>query len=133
MKRLFVVWAFIAGMMSACATIHTPTGVQRHLFFQRGIILMITHTCSDHGRLYQAGRGLVADVRGAEPANVPMVPVVFGDREIQMTFQSLDEAGRVRTVFVERFLIDDWSTTSQTWTISDSNWTGGGGRQSRCR
>lgn len=131
MKKLFIL-ALVAVAVSGCAVKYqTPRGSSTHVFWQRGIMLMVTHTCTDHGKVYQAGRGLVADIIGAEPVNIPLDPAPIGSREIQVTLQSLDQNGNAKFVFVERFQIDYYSTTSQTWTISDSGWSGGG-RQARC-
>ncbi len=98
---------------------------------QRGMTLQVTHTCTDLGRLYQTGVGLVADIRGAEPREFFLEPAVWGDREIQVTFQSLDQNDKVVGVYAEKFNTDRTSTT-KTWIISNRRFGGSGGTHSSC-
>jgi hypothetical protein len=134
--KIFVL-ALVALATSACtASIRTPYGIQQYVFWQRGIILQVTHTCTDKGRLYQAGEGLIAEIVGAEPRDIPLMPAMLGDQQIQVTLQSIDESNKAVQIFVETFHIDYYSTTAQTWIITNSRsgyWGGGGGgRRSWC-
>ncbi len=131
MKKFFVC-VLIALAVGGCANYQGPQGPRTVVFLQRGVILQVTHTCTGLAEVHQAGRGLVAVIRGARPQNVPMSPVIWGDREIQVTLISLNESGNVAGTHVERFYIDNASTTSQTWLLSNT-WGGSPSRQSRCR
>ncbi len=129
MKRILV--ALLLAMLSACANIVTPTGTERHWFPQRGIVLQVIHTCTSVGNLYQAGRGHVRSIVGPQPVEVPLGPGIYGDRDITVSFQSLDDNGRVVGTYIERFAIDQYSTTARTWLIGRGGWTGGH-RTSQC-
>lgn len=121
----------VAVVVSGCAQRYmTPEGPRTHFFLQRGVMLQVTHTCTDRGVLYQAG-GVVVTVLGATPRNIPLDPVLF-DRNINVTFQSLDQNGNVVGTFSQRFPINQRSTTTEIWTISDGNRSGGSGKYSRC-
>ena len=126
--RVFLA-VLMAFAMSGCA-VRTSSG--RVFFFQRGIVLQLIHTCTDRAMVYQAGPGFVQEVVGATPVDIPLQPPVLGGRQIQVTVQSVDSAGKVTGTFVESFSIDQYSTTTQVWVIGESGWSGGG-RQSRCR
>ena len=128
MRQLFIL--ALAVMASGCATVGGRTVV----FLQRGIILTVIHTCTDKAMVYQSGRGMVAEVVGATPADLLLGPAILGDREIGVTVQSFAN-GRVVGTSSMGFNIDRNSTTSQTWTISDDRTSGGWGqgmRRSRC-
>lgn len=127
MKRVFLV--IFAVLASGCV-VRTSSG--RIFFLQRGIVLQLVHTCTDQARVYQAGPGLVAEVVGATPVDIALEPPVLGGREIQVTVQSIDAAGKVTGTYVEPFYIDNYSTTTQTWVIGSTGWSGGG-RQARCQ
>lgn len=132
MKRLLVA-TLVALVSTACATVLMPNGQSgRVIFLQRGIVLQVVHTCTDKARLHQAG-GIVMDILGAEPRDIPMVPAVFGDDRISVTLQSLDATGKVVRTHSATFQIGR-STATQQWIIGDDSgdW-GGGGRHSRCR
>lgn len=114
--------------LTGCAQVMMPGGQrQRVLFLQRGVIVQVVHTCTDHGRLYQAG-GVVVDILGAEPRDIPMTPAIFGDDQISVTFQSLDASGKVVRTHSASFYVDQQSTTTQSMVISDqySGWSGRG-------
>ncbi|MDO8569339.1 MAG: hypothetical protein Q7R89_00930 [bacterium] len=132
MKKLFALLVLAMLVVSGCATIGAPMGRERVWFLQRGVLLQVTHTCTDHGRLYQAGVGLVANIHGAEPQEIPLGPAIWGDREIRATLQSLNAAGKVVKVYVESFSIDQYSTMAQTWLISDGGGGGNPSRHARC-
>ena len=132
MKRFLVV-AMVAVAVAGCvARIGDPMGSRTIVFLQRGLIVQVTHTCTDLARVYQAGVGLVAEVRGAAPQEIPMGPALAGDRGIHVTIQSINPEGKVVGVYGEGFWIDHASTTAQAWAITMSGWSGGG-RQSRCQ
>ena len=95
----------------------------------RGVFLQITHTCTDYGRLYQSGYGLVKEVVGATPQGVQLDPVGY-DREVRVTFQSLNQKGEVVSTYGASFRTDGYSDQAQTWTISSRSTSVGG--QSRC-
>jgi hypothetical protein len=130
MKKFLKLWAigFLAFTVANCA-VSTSRG--RVLFLQRGVILQITHTCTDTAVVYQAGRGQIDVIDGATPSDVVLAPIVPGERTVSVTVQSVGAAGRVTGTYVDTFYIDQYSTTTQTWVIGGSGWTGGG-RTSQC-
>ena len=131
MRKLFLalITLVVVAFMGGCAA-RTSGGV--HFFLQRGVILQITHTCTDRAQVHQAGPGLIREVLGATPVSVGLQPAMWGDRRIHVTVQSIDDAGRVVGSYTQVFAVDSRSTTAETWTISDNRSGGGGGRYSRC-
>ena len=95
----------------------------------RGVFLQITHTCTDYGRLYQSGYGLVKEVVGATPQGVQLDPVGY-DYQVEVTFQSLNKEGQVVGTYAATFWVSQYTGTAQ-WIISNRS-TGGGGIQSHC-
>ena len=95
----------------------------------RGVFLQITHTCTDAGRLYQSGYGLVKEVTGATPQGVQLDPVGY-DKDVRLTFQSLNRGGEIVATYNASFRADYYSNQAQTWTISSRSV--GGWEQSRC-
>ena len=134
-----VAWAvsvlFLLGILTGCTQKYIgPSGqIERAFFLQRGIMLQVVHTCTGRARLYQAG-GVVIDLIGATPRNIPLGPAIFGDDEISVTLQSLDANGNVVRTHAASFYIDQRSTTAVAWIISDSasGWSGRG-RVMSCR
>ncbi len=106
---------------------------RRPLFLQRGIVLQITHTCTDTAVVYQAGRGQIDVIDGATPIDVALGPIVPGERTISVVVQSVNAAGKVSGTYAETFYIDNYSTTTKTWIIGGSGgWAGGDGRTTQC-
>mgnify|MGYP003393370309 CR=1 FL=1 len=118
----------VAIVASGCA-VRTSSGT--HYFLQRGIVLQLIHTCTDLARVYQGGRGLVSEVAGATPVDIPLDPTIPGEQMISVTVQSINTLGRVSGTYLQTLYIDSRSTTTQSWIISDG-YGGGGGRQSQC-
>lgn len=132
MKRLASL-AIVAILATGCvARIGDPMGPRTVLFLQRGVILQVTHTCTDIARVYQAGVGLVAQIHGATPQEIPMGPALVGDRAISVTVQSVGVDGKVVGMYSDTFSIDVHSTTARSWIISSRVDRGGWGRTSRC-
>lgn len=104
-------------------------GVGALVLAQRGIDLQVTHTCTDRGKLYQAGVGLIADIRGAEPREFFLEPAAGSKLEIHVTFQSLDQNDKIVGVYVEKF--NTKRTPVQTWVIGGRQ-SGSGGKHSSC-
>ena len=121
-------------VQGCAARLMTPQGPETVVFLQRGIILQVTHTCTDFARLYQAGKGLVGNVKGVEPHEIPLEPSIWGDREITLTLQSINSSGRVVGIYVETFRISNHSTTARAWLLSSSGrwFSGGGSHHTRC-
>lgn len=126
MKKVLVLC--LAMLASGCV-VRTSSG--RIFFFQRGVMLQVVHTCTDLAVVYQAGRGQVAEVVGATPADVALHPVVPGERYVNATVQSVKD-GKVVGTYTHQFYIDFDSTTSVVWTISNTGGYGGG-RHDRCQ
>lgn len=116
----------LSSLIGGCATVNGRTV----LFLQRGVILSLVHACTDSAIVYQAGVGEIGRVSGATPLQIPMQPAVMGDREIQVTVQSIDPSGKIVGTYNEEFHIDSQSTRARSWTIS--NGYSGGDRQTRC-
>ena len=131
MKRFFLVLLLVALAAAGCAVGpgYNP-GLGGWAFrTSLGVFLQITHTCTDYGRLYQSGYGLVKEVVGATPQGVQLDPVGY-DREIRLTFQSLNRKGEIIATYNASFRTDQYSNQAQTWTISSGSV--GGRKQSRC-
>lgn len=125
----------IALLTTGCAMKYRDVdGRERRFFFlQRGIILQVTHTCTEVAQVYQAGSGLVATVRGGTPREIPLEPSIWGDQYITVTIQSIYPSGHQKT-YIESFPIDYESTTSRAWLLSDQGYSGGWHvRHTRCQ
>lgn len=132
MKKFWsaVMVVLVAVVASGCAGPGYNPGLGGWAFrSSRGVFLQITHTCTDYGRLYQSGYGLVKEVVGATPQGVQLDPVGY-DRLVAVTFQSLNKEGKVIGTYPASFWINQDAGADQ-WIISDRT-TGGGGRHSQC-
>lgn len=130
MKRFLLV-VLVALVAGGCATGpgYNP-GLGGWAFrASRGVFLQITHTCTDYGRLYQSGYGLVKEVVGATPQGVQLDPVGY-DHQVEVTFQSLNKDGQVVGTYPATLWVSQYTGTAQ-WIISNRS-MGGGGTQSRC-
>lgn len=129
MKKVLLL-ALMALVSSGCAKRVT---MGTSFFLQRGVVVQLTHTCTDKAMVYQAGRGLLGEIIGAAPKDIGLEPTIWGEQYVSATVQSINAVGKVLATFTERFSIDRRSTTTQTWEIVNRGVVGGGaGRRSYC-
>lgn len=101
------------------------------IFLQRGVVVSITHTCTERFRVYQAGPGMLMDVEGSNPVQVPLVPALWGDQQIHVVVQSMNENGKIVGTYGQAFWLNQNTTVARSWIISNNAW-GGGDRFSQC-
>lgn len=116
--RLFASVALIWALSGCASATYTNPGGERTttLFLQRGVVLTVSHHCTPHAVIYQAGKGLVAEVNGPEPVTIPLIPTIVGEREIDLLIQSTME-GVVVSEDERSFRVDRNTTTSETWRL----------------
>ncbi|PIP55455.1 MAG: hypothetical protein CO183_01655 [Candidatus Zambryskibacteria bacterium CG_4_9_14_3_um_filter_42_9] len=131
MKKLFLI-IVVAGLLSGCLTRVESSG-RTIIFLQRGVVVSITHTCTEHFAVYQAGPGLIMKAQGSNPVQVPLVPALWGDQQIHVIVQSLNENGQIMGTYGQTFQVNQNSTIARSWIISNQRgWSGGGGIVSSC-
>ena len=130
MNKFFLV-ASVALVASGCAVSprYNPGPGGWAFRTSLGVFLQITHTCTDTGRLYQSGYGMVMEVVGATPHGVQLIPVGF-DGEAIFTFRSRNWKEEIVATYSASFRTDRYSGQAQTWTISSRSI--GVGERSRC-
>jgi hypothetical protein len=124
----FVVLAVILSVISTgCASVNGKP----HFFIQRGIVLTVVHLCTDEAMVYQTGKHPV-DVKGPVPVDIAMEPSVWGDRNIQVTLQSLDPTTHTLHTYAASFPIDYQRTTAWQWIVGPAQVGGSRIRYSHC-
>ncbi len=116
-QRAFALISLVVLGACASATYTNPGGERTTtLFLQRGVALMVSHHCTPSALVYQAGKGLVAEINGPEPVTIPLTPTIVGEREIGLLIQSTME-GIVVSEVERSFRVDRNTTTSETWRL----------------
>ena len=132
MRALILALALALLVGSGCAlTVNNRTIASVSL--QRGIDVLIIHTCSEKAYLTQAGRGFVTEIIGPSAFSQRLYPTLPGEQRISVALQSVDANNNVvSTVTLDFYVYQYGGQNSYTWTISQ-NYTGGSGFQSRCQ
>lgn len=127
-NKIFVI-IVVALMASGCATVPTvaaPSGTQRIIFLQVGVMLQVFNNCSTTpGRLYPSTGGEVL-VPAGRPTYVPMASMpLMATRSLSATYQVFE--GDVMVGSISRsFYIDRYQGTQTVqWVIGGDGYGGG--------
>jgi len=123
LTRRWAVYTAIALVTASVGCIryqpHPGAPMELAIFVQRGIMLNLTHLCTDKVRVHLAGKYFVGEVVGGEPHNIPLEPSNIGDPMIHVVFQSVDSQGKIRFTNEASFRIDSYRTTARPVIIDE--------------